>query len=104
MRLSDVDALLAEILHDIETSGCVNHERDMLDSIRYAPTIDAVPVVRCYECQHSDTIAAGYSKHIDTGEMMACRIFRGTEDATTHFSIVPFDGYCDEGERKEGPT
>lgn len=35
-------ALLAEIMQDIETSGCVNHEKDMLDSIRYAPTIDPV--------------------------------------------------------------
>lgn len=44
MRLIDADVLLTEILHDIETSGCVNHERDMLDSIRYAPTIAAEPV------------------------------------------------------------
>lgn len=48
--LIDRAELLAEIQHDIETSGCVNHERDMLDSIRYAPAVDAVKVVRCKDC------------------------------------------------------
>lgn len=43
--LIDRANLLAEIQLAIEDSGCVNHERDMMDCIRYAPTIDAVPVV-----------------------------------------------------------
>lgn len=47
------EALLAEIQLAIEDSGCVNHERDILDCIRYADTIDAVPVVRCKDCQWS---------------------------------------------------
>jgi hypothetical protein len=43
--LIDRSALLDEIQHDIENSGCVNHEREIMDCVRYAPAIDAVPVV-----------------------------------------------------------
>jgi len=34
-------ALLADIERDIEKSGCVNHEREIMDCIRYAPTVPA---------------------------------------------------------------
>lgn len=47
--------LLAEIKLAIEDSGCVNHERDILDCIRYAQTVDAAPVVRCKDCALGDT-------------------------------------------------
>lgn len=43
--LIDRANLLAEIQLAIEDSGCVNHEREIIDCVRYAPTIDAVPVV-----------------------------------------------------------
>ena len=46
MRLIDKDALLSDIEHTIEESGCVNHEGEIMDCVRYAPEIDAVPVVR----------------------------------------------------------
>lgn len=35
------EALLADIERDIENSGCVNHEREIMDCIRYAPTVAA---------------------------------------------------------------
>lgn len=43
--LIDRANLLAEIQLAIEDSGCVNREREIIDCVRYAPTIDAVPVV-----------------------------------------------------------
>lgn len=46
MRLIDADALLSDIERTIEASGCVNHEGEMMDCVRYAPTIAAAPVVR----------------------------------------------------------
>ena len=46
MRMIDKDALLSDIEHTIEESGCVNHEGEIMDCVRYAPTIAAVPVVR----------------------------------------------------------
>ena len=46
MRLIDADALLSDIERTIEESGCVNHESEIMDCVRYAPTVDAAPVVR----------------------------------------------------------
>ncbi len=50
MRLIDAGALMADIERTIENSGCVNHEGEIMDCVRYASEVDAVPVVRCGEC------------------------------------------------------
>lgn len=52
MRLIDKDALMADIERTIENSGCVNHEGDIMDCVRYAPSVDAVQVCRCRDCTH----------------------------------------------------
>ena len=61
--------------------------RKALRCIEQAPTIDAVPVVRCRECKHSsyDEIFGNRWCNSNSG----CR-------------KVKDDGYCDLGERKEG--
>ena len=46
MRLIDADALLSDIERTIVESGCVNHEGEIMDCVRYASEVDAVPVVR----------------------------------------------------------
>ena len=46
MRMIDKDALLSDIERTIEESGCVNHEGEIMDCVRYASAIAAVPVVR----------------------------------------------------------
>ena len=46
MRMIDKDALLSDIERTIEESGCVNHEGEIMDCVRYAPEVDAGPVVR----------------------------------------------------------
>ena len=46
MRYIDADALMADIERTIEDSGCVNHEGEIMDCVRYAPEVDAAPVVR----------------------------------------------------------
>ena len=57
---------------------------DMIeDCIENTPTIDAVPVVRCWECSHSQ-------KYLD--DELFCLCF---ED------VVPLYGYCYKGKRKE---
>ena len=33
----------------------INHEGEIMDCVRYAPTIDAAPVVRCGECRFRNT-------------------------------------------------
>lgn len=45
-------ALLDDIRKTIDASGCVNHEGEMLDCIRYAFAVDAVIPVRCAQCKH----------------------------------------------------
>ena len=39
------DLVLADIEQTIEDSGCVNHERDIIDCVRYATAADVVEVV-----------------------------------------------------------
>lgn len=49
------------------------------------PTVDAVPVVRCRDCEHKDR-ESGFCHG------------RGWP-----MQLVPDDGFCDKGERKGGP-
>ena len=92
MRLIDADAL-QNILLPITTaleheygslggavSGCMKH-------IDNAPTVDAVPVVRCRECK--------YRKYDDIFGMIWCN-----HDSCT--KRVKSDDFCSYGERKEG--
>ena len=93
MRLIDADALQNTLLpittaleHEYGSlggavSGCMKH-------IDNAPTVDAVPVVRCRECKH-----------------------RGTDYCIFHIKGEPADeellrkldnDFCSYGERKEG--
>ena len=46
MRLIDADALLSDIERTIVESGCVNHDGEIMDCVRYASEVDVVPVVR----------------------------------------------------------
>ena len=52
---------------------------DAIDIIEDAPTVDAVPVVRCRECKHL-----------------------GVCGDATNLEVMGFYGYCSRGERKEG--
>lgn len=91
MRLIDADAL-QNILLPITTaleheygslggavSGCMKH-------IDNAPTVDAVPVVRCRECKHCDP----ENYHCDHPMGTAAPLRRKPDD------------FCSYGERKEG--
>lgn len=66
--------VLADIRATIESSGCVNHEREIIDCVRYATSADVIPVVRCKDCKHAgDEIGVLY-----------CKIFRH-EIGQAHF-------------------
>ena len=43
MRLIDVDALIADIHITIDNSGCVNHEKEIMDCVIYADIIMELP-------------------------------------------------------------
>ena len=54
MRLIDAD-LLSEAIHENVSAlyeDAVFAKEDCLTEVYTAPTVDAVPVVRCRECQH----------------------------------------------------
>ena len=53
--------------------------RKALRCIEQAPTVDAVPVVRCRECKHL-----------------------GFCGDATNLEVMGFYGYCSRGQRKEG--
>ena len=56
MRLADVDTIYDEVEKQYKGSTGIerNCNRNFLNLICDAPTIDAVPVVRCRECKYQD--------------------------------------------------
>mgnify|MGYP000871042389 CR=1 FL=1 len=89
MRLGDVDKLLYHkrkvmffgLVPDDECWGFAVP----VEEIDKAPTIDAVPVVRCRECQHYDH---------------GCCVVKRYEGDDNIIAMPP-DGYCSYGQRKE---
>ena len=87
MRIIDADALLkhADIFEvKARARGCGNSILNLAkawlwNEVNIAPTIDAVPVVRCRECKHL-----------------------GFCGDATNLEVMGFYGYCSRGERKEG--
>ena len=83
MRLIDADALQRRICGakcGCEYEDCGNEGDCGYDHfISNAPTINAVPVVRCRECKHL-----------------------GVCGDATNLEVMGFYGYCSRGERKEG--
>ena len=56
MRLADVDMIYDEVEKQYKGATGIerNCNRNFLNLICHAPTIDAVPVVRCRECKYQD--------------------------------------------------
>ena len=76
MRLGDLDAFKME-----DFRHCLDCD-SIIQVIKYAPTIDAVPVVRCKDCK-----------------------FQGDEDDCPLLSLSAYtepDDFCSYGERKDG--
>lgn len=100
MRLIDADRLNAVVNETLETLVMLpvfslqevhlkTAFQTLTDMINNAPTIDAVPVVRCKDCRYSDDyyIDGGcYCKHPEQGMR-----YIGTN----------WNWYCADGERKE---
>ena len=81
-QLIDREALLSfEKMDAGLCATCGEHHtaEDVIMMIKTAPTVDAVPVVRCRECKHL-----------------------GFCGDATNLEVMGFYGYCSRGERKEG--
>lgn len=116
MRLIDADALL-DAYENIEwytvhktgymTSGSTSsdnpviHYYDGEEVIKNAPTIDAVPVVRCKDCKHSDDEC-----HKDNLRYCMRGIRADDYNETGYIypveEVVRDDDFCSYGEQKEG--
>ena len=68
MRLADVDMIYDEVEKQYKGATGIerNCNRNFLNLICHAPTIDAVPVVRCRECKYHKPIDY-CTKHKQTG-------------------------------------
>lgn len=85
MRLIDADALKLEFMEN----GDDHTGYEIHRAIDKAPTVDAVPVVRCRECEHGE-----YDDAIEDEYCYHCR-YDG-------FSYNKADHFCSDGERKGG--
>lgn len=93
MRLIDADRLSEAIYDNVSAQyeDAVCAKEDCLTEIDVAPTVDAVPVVRCRECEYA--FKSGSSI---TG--IRCEVW-GTYDL---FHACEPDWFCSHGKRKEG--
>lgn len=98
MRLCDLDEIKIQVKRQYE--DCHGYSgnkkeiyREAIIAVRSilhsAKTIDAVPVVRCRECK--------FGTHFGDmeDEWIRCMNLHGNP-------LMPFDGFCSYGERKEG--
>ena len=69
MRLIDADKLLQEIEfdYDLDYGETLINPRDFADAVCDSPTVDAVPVVRCRDCEYIYTDAYGYLICVKSG-------------------------------------
>lgn len=101
MRLIDADELLKNgirnrISYGYNSDGWILVPiKDVRQSIKNAPTIDAVEVVRCKDCKwcvdKQEIYNCGYCECVDR-DIIADR---------KEFEVVYLDDYCSYGERKE---
>ena len=96
MRLIDVDDLIdfidmGHLRNPLES--CFS-ERDVVDMLESRPTVDAVPVVRCRECQHwKPTGSKAGNSFSDMEYIGGCEF--------TKYCRRESD-FCSYGEHKEG--
>lgn len=101
MRLIDADALIEDIktkLWDWDTIDGITSStvlRQTITDIGNAPTIDAVPVVRCKDCVHGTDRAEEFGE--GCVNPIACMMY--SSDGEPDF--FPKDNYCGFGERKD---
>ena len=88
MRLINVDDLgVVRCSKDVLPAAYCAGWNGLLGLIEKAPTIDAVPVVRCKYC----------IRRYDTDECPMCFLIEGK-----YYEYTNENGFCDRGERKEG--
>ena len=100
MRLADVDMIYDEVEKQYKGATGIerNCNRNFLNLICHAPTIDAVPVVRCRECKHyhSDTGWCDQLSYFQTSDGEPC-----SPAESMDWKMFQENDYCSMGQRKE---
>ena len=91
MRLIDADRLFESIYDNVSApyEEAVAAKEDCLGEIEDAPTVDAVPVVRCKDC-----VNGTFCLNSQGSEYVDCIL--------DDYSVRKPDDFCSYGERKEG--
>ena len=84
MRLIDLDS---DYIQETLYRRGFKTRQDIEEWLNNAPTIDAVPVVRCKYC----------IRRYDTDECPMCFLIEGK-----YYEYTNENGFCDRGDRKEG--
>lgn len=89
-RLIDADKIYDAVERRYQVSSGIEHmfERDLLDLICAADTVDSVEVVRCKDCKYWDS---------ETGW---CNNHSAFDDHDMDWNIYNDDDFCSCGERK----
>ena len=89
MRLIDADVLIDKTDDKYSLGEIGRRERDdIVYALEFAPTVDAVEVVRCKECEWSDWYETSSGEH---------RCYCMEHGSSGHTD----DDYCSYGERRE---
>lgn len=93
MRLIDAEALgVGRCSKDVLPAAYCAGWNGLINLIEQAPTVDAVPVVRCRDCRHYKEFRTKRHKQV---MRLCCRM--GKYDMEYH---VNPDDFCSYGERK----
>lgn len=84
MRLIDADALNLD--YEVEMADDWKTAHEIANIVKYAPSVDAIEVVRCMDCIQWGTGVAGETEHVK-----CCNYGN---------YMVGANGYCVYGERK----
>ena len=98
MRPIDADALMKTVFNDVVlVDGEVKGVGLILaETVDNAPTIDAVPVVRCRECKHHRDKNEHEQQYL-VEDILICTSPDATDDC---WNAVWPDHFCSYGERK----
>ena len=99
MRLIDADALIAKAYIMQEPNGFI-HSVVTERQIAKAPTIDAVPVVRCKDCKRFFEYRPDYKRNRVEGADGDC-LDRIINSDNRQFQGVKYSDFCSYGEKKE---
>ena len=100
MRLIDADRLSEAIYDNVPApyEDASWAKENCLAEIEAAPTVDAVPVVRCRECKHHRDKNKQEQQYL-VEDILICTSQDATDDC---WNAVWPDHFCSYGERKEG--